>query len=182
MRRSRSTNTVRRRGIAPLELVLVLPLMMMVAGLMLFVANAGVWKLRAHSAAREAAFQVIQPREGEQPVPPPEWRRPDLTFSIQPGNPIGTADPLQNHPLFRGPAWPPLRVNPQLFDSSKGMVVGQATSAVASGLWPQMRVNYRFQRDVPVMAGHQWQYHAMGLPSHDSRRSTFLWQSGNLNP
>lgn len=168
----------RRRGLAPLELVLVLPVLMMVAGLLLFVANAGVWKLRANVAAREAAFQSAYPKSGLQAAPP-EWRRPDLTYTSGPGPNVWSVDPFENHPLFRGPNWPPLTVNSQVFDGSQGLVVGQAQSSIRSGLWPQMRISYRFQREVPLLSGHQWQYQAMGLPSHQTRRSLQLWEIAN---
>lgn len=164
-----------RSGLAPLELVLVLPLLMMVAGLMLFVANAGVWKLRAHAAAREAAFQSVHPRQSASASQPPEWQRPELTYSVAPGPAVWNVDPLENHPLLRGPSWPPLTVNSHLLDGSQGMTVGQSQSAVRSGLWPQMRVNYRFQREVFVLGSHQWQYDSMGLPGPGARRSILLW-------
>jgi hypothetical protein len=164
-----------RSGLAPLELVLVLPVLMMVAGLMLFVANAGVWKLRAHAGAREAAFQSVHPRQTAPASQPPEWQRPELTYSIAPGPTVWSVDPLENHPLLRGPNWPPLTVNSQLLDGSQGMMIGQAQSAVPSGLWPQMRVNYRFQRKVFVLGSHQWQYDSMGIPGHGARRSIPLW-------
>ena len=113
MRRSRGTITVgtrlrpKRAGLAPMELVLVMPVLMMMAGLMLFAANAGVWKLRAYAAAREVAFQTVHPRQSAPVVPPPDWRRPDLSHSVQPGPNVWNVDPLENHPLLRGPNWPP---------------------------------------------------------------------------
>lgn len=174
MRRIRPL-TSHRRGLAPAELVLVLPLMMLVAGLMLFVANAGVWKLRAHAAAREAAFQSVQPRSDVALAQPPEWRRPDVTFQTKPGSTIWPTDPFANHTLFRGPAWDWLQVDPQLLDGSTGAIVGEATSAIASGLWPQMHITYRFTRQVSILGHQLWGYQEMGFPNHEFRRSLRLF-------
>ena len=187
MRRSRGTITAgtrlrpKRAGLAPMELVLVMPVLMMVAGLMLFAANAGVWKLRAYAAAREVAFQTVHPRQSAPVVPPPDWRRPDLSHSVQPGPNVWNVDPLENHPLLRGPNWPPLLVNSQLLDGTQGLMSGRAQSAIRSRLWPQMRVHYRFQREVFVLAGREWQYDTMGLPGHGARRSLQLWELGSTS-
>jgi len=160
-----------RAGLAPVELVLVLPLLMMVAALLLFVTNAAVWKLRSHGAAREAAFQQIHPRTGGVTSNPPDWRRPEVSTTVQPGPLVWATDPLERHVLFRGPSWRTLPINVSLFDGSPGMLIGHAQSDIPSGIWPQMGVHYRFQRDVAVFGGHQWQYDAMGISSQDSRRS-----------
>jgi len=160
-----------RAGLAPVELVLVLPLLMMVAALMMFVANATVWKLRSQGAAREAAFQQIHPRAGEQTSPPPEWRRPDVSTSVQPGPPVWANDPFPEHTLFRGPKWEGIPTNASLFEGSPGMLIGHSQSDIRSGIWTQMGVHYRFQRDVAMFGSQQWQYDAMGLKGHSSRRS-----------
>ncbi len=168
----------RRAGLAPVELVLVLPVLMMVAALMLFAANAAVWKLRCHGAAREVAFQQIHPRTGEAAISPPDWRRPEVSTSIQAGPPVWQNDPFAGHTLFRGPAWQSIPINPGLFEGAPGTVIGHSQSDIKSGMWPQMGVHYRFQRDVAIFAGHQWQYDAMGINGHESRRSVPLlgWQ------
>ncbi len=164
-----------RTGLAPMELVLVFPVLMMMAGLFLFVGNAAVWKLRSHGAAREAAFQQVHPRQGEATTAPPDWRRSDVSVTVLQGEPTCQIDPLAAHPLFRGPDWLGVPVNSELFDGSPGMVIGRSQADIRSGLWPQMGVHYRFQRDVSLFAGHQWQYDAMGLDGHGTRRSVELF-------
>lgn len=163
-----------RAGLAPLELVLVFPVLMMMAGLFLFVANAGVWKLRSHAAAREAAFQQVHPRLGEVTTAPPDWQRSDVSLSVQPGPPTWTNDPFAAHTLFRGPDWESFPINPVLQDWSEGIVIGRSNSDITSRLWPAMGVRYRYQRDVYIFAGHQWQYETMGI-GHGSRRSVALF-------
>ena len=164
-----------RTGLAPMELVLVFPVLMMMAGLFLFVGNAAVWKLRSHGAAREVAFQQVHPRLGEVTTAPPDWRRPNVSVTVLPGQPAWLNDPLTAHPLFRGPDWLGVPINTELFDGSPGMVNGRSQADIRSGLWPQMRIHYRFQRDVSLFAGHQWQYDAMGLGGHGNRRSVVLF-------
>lgn len=170
----RTTTQRARSGLAPLELVLVLPLMMMVAGLMLFVANAAVWKLRSHGAAREAAFQQCYPRTGELTKPPPDWVRPDVATTALAGPPVWGTDPFERHSLFRGPSWRTLPVDTARLDGSTGLWTGRAQSNIKSGLWPQIKVYYRFQRDVTILGSQQWQYQAMGMGNHDDRRSKIL--------
>ena len=163
-----------RSGLAPMELVLVFPVLMMMAGLFLFVANAAVWKLRSHGAAREAAFQQVHPRLGEATTAPPDWQRPDVSTSVQPGQPVWANDPFAAHTLIRGPEWESFPINPAFQDWSEGIVIGRANADITSRLWPQMRIHYRYQRDVSLFAGHQWQYEAMGI-GHGSRRSVALF-------
>ncbi len=177
--RNRVPRVRHRAGLAPLELVLVLPLMMMVAGLLLFVANATVWKLRSHGAARETVFQQFHPRTGEASPPPPDWVRFDVTTSVLAGPPVWSFDPFQSHVLFRGPTWRTQPIDATLFDGAPGIWIGRSRSEIKSGLWPQMRVVYRYQRDVAVLASHQWQYDAMGLVHHGDRRSALL--IGNID-
>ena len=148
-----------------------MPVLMMVAALMLFAANAAVWKVRSHGAAREAAFQQVHPRTGEVTTNPPEWRRPDVSTSVQLGPAVWQNDPFANHILFRGPAWRTIPINTSLFDGSGGMAIGHSQSDIKSGIWPQVKVHYRFQRDVAIFAGHQWQYDVMGVRGNDARRS-----------
>ncbi|MFO1007082.1 MAG: hypothetical protein U0929_14065, partial [Planctomycetaceae bacterium] len=167
-----------RSGLAPLELVLVLPLMMMVAGLMLFVANAAVWKLRSHGAAREAAFQQFYPRTGEISKPPPDWVRPDVATTVLAGPPVWSSDPFEMHELFRGPSWRTLPIDGTRLDGSTGLWTGRAQSNIKSELWPQMKVYYRFQRDVTVLGSQQWQFQAMGMRHHGDRRSKTLMGIG----
>lgn len=167
-----------RAGLAPLELVLVLPLLAMMAALLMFVAFAGVWKQRAHLAAREAAWQSIWPRT-DSVERPPEWGRRDVTLRTQIGPLIGNVDPWEDHPLFRGPrtmTQTPLDVDSRYFDGSAGIILGQSQSEIRSPLWPQLRVTYRFQRDQLLMAREGWQYESMGLSSAGTRRSVALFQ------
>lgn len=177
--RQRTNSQLYRSGLAPLELVLVLPLMMMVAGLMLFVANAAVWKLRSHGAAREAAFQQFHPRTGEVTVPPPDWVRPEVATTVLAGPPVWGTDPFEMHALFRGPSWRTLPIDTTRLEGSTGLWIGRAQSNIKSELWPQMKVYYRYQRDVTILGSQQWQYQAMGISNHGDRRSKVLLGIGN---
>ena len=152
-----------------------LPILMMVAALLMFVANAAVWKLRSHGAARQAAMQQVHPRTGEASTSPPEWRRPDVSTSVQPGPPVWPVDPFAEHALFRGPNWEGIAIESALLDGSQGMVIGRSQADIRSGIWTQLGIHYRFQRDVSLFAGHQWQYDSMGLNGHGSRRSVVLF-------
>lgn len=168
----RIASSFQRAGLAPVELVLVLPILMMVAALLMIAANAAVWKLRSHGAAREAAFRQVHPRLGEAVTsPPPEWRRPDVSISVQQAPPVWNVDPFAAHTLFRGPVWEGITIHSALLDGSQGMVIGHSQSDIRSGIWTQLGIHYRYQRETYLFAGQQWQYDAMGIGGHGNRRS-----------
>ena len=94
-----------------------------------------------------------------------------MSTSVQLGPPVWSSDPFAEHTLFRGPRWEGIPINTSLFEGSPGMRIGHSQSDIRSGIWTQMGVHYRFQRDVAIFGGQQWQYDAMGLKGHGSRRS-----------
>ena len=63
-----------RRGLAPLELVLSLPVLLFVMGLMILIGWAATFKVRTQIHAREAAWRSIwraNPRTDAQDMPNP---------------------------------------------------------------------------------------------------------------
>ena len=97
-----------------------------------------------------------------------------MSTSVQLGPPVWSQDPFQDHTLFRGPKWEGIPIDTSLLEGSPGMLIGHSQSDIRSGIWTQMGVHYRFQRDVAIFGSQQWQYDAMGLRGPDSRRSLRL--------
>ena len=62
-----------RRGLAPLEFVLSLPLLVMMMALMIDFGVAGAWKIRTQTNARYAGWRTLTSRTGEFNATPPYW-------------------------------------------------------------------------------------------------------------
>jgi hypothetical protein len=60
-----SNSSCGRRGLAPLELTLTLPILVLMMALMINFGVVGVWKVRTQANARYAAWRTITARTGE---------------------------------------------------------------------------------------------------------------------
>lgn len=122
----------RRPGLAPLELVLALPLLLMVMALTVDAGAAACWKLRAAMVARDAIWSSRWPRTGLATMPQPaNWPVGNANSGIQ--GPGGQVQPLQDvnqiipqisQPVARGPALGPSTVVNSLLDPTRGMTNG----------------------------------------------------------
>src|SRR5262245_4693044 len=56
------TKTVRRRGLAPVELVLAIPLVLFTVALSVIVGTAACWKIRTSTVARNEIWTYRMPR------------------------------------------------------------------------------------------------------------------------
>ena len=76
-----STHSHLRRGLAMLELVMALPMLLFVMALIIGYGTASAWKVREHSVSRLAVWETRWPRSGAavvRPIGPPRhrWHRP----------------------------------------------------------------------------------------------------------
>ncbi|MFP6768195.1 MAG: hypothetical protein VB859_08495, partial [Planctomycetaceae bacterium] len=200
-RQPRSTRRS-RRGLAPLELVLSLPVLLFVMGLMILIGWAATYKVRTQIHAREAAWRSIwraNPRSDAQSLPNPPGFPPPATMSVDRDagpdllQPPPTALNLYDaHPVARGPvlvaaAGRPLRVDPDVLDLRKGLMAGHAEldrGFPVLGQMPPRR--YHPAVDFQVLDG-RWQFWQKGLHDNRSRRSSQLfpdldsnWQNATL--
>src|SRR5688572_28950253 len=98
-----SCRSLARRGLAPLELVLWLPVFMMVLALMVVFGNAAVWKVRTAFAARDAVWRIRTPRTGQNDPAPANFRPATVNITAgDAGNLPSLDDPRIDHPVVRG--------------------------------------------------------------------------------
>jgi len=120
-----------RRGLAPLELILWLPVLLMAMALAVNYANMTCWRIRGEVVARDAVWRERWPRSGgAEPRPPdPIWPA-SAGMGVRGDDQFGSLNhPSIQHPVVRGPVLelgnPPQRflVNATL-DQETGAHVG----------------------------------------------------------
>ncbi len=171
----------RRAGLAPLELVLVLPILLFVMALMINMGTAGAWKLRTQINSRQAAWRALEQRTGAKDPHPPNWPQDAaLQFSSAAPSPV-PFDPYAGHPVVRGPMLADpvtgeflpvlpnnLNMRPQLRD-------GFAKIRRPYPLLQSLPGEAKFGRDHVIFDGTRFQYPSMNLPSNTTRRVLGLY-------
>lgn len=116
----------RRRGLAPLELVLWLPVLMFVTALLVNYGTAAAWRVRAEINSRDASGRDITPRTGRNEPRTTNWPRGDgVVYSSD--DPVQIAeldDPAIDHPVVKGPIPNGFEVHPILDPDSRGLIRG----------------------------------------------------------
>jgi len=175
-----------RRGLAPLELVLSLPLLLMIMAMIIIVGTAGAWKVRTLANSRQAAARAIWPRDGASDPKPASWWPDSATMSAGHADPEPfDYDPFSQHTVVRGPiisapGGNSLHVDTELLDSSGGMVAGFASIDRDLPLWRRLPYRNRYQRETQFFSGDQWQFSLMGLSDNISRRIPVIYPDYNL--
>jgi hypothetical protein len=143
--------------LAPVELVLALPVWMLLASAMVIVGNLGAWKIRGHAAVREAAMRSQWPRTRTADVAPREWNRPSAGLQLIAGSPVSSADPLRDHAVIRGPQLSspgsvvPIGVDAMVMEPRSQALAGEAFLNEPPPLWPRSRVRMRYHREFPIV-------------------------------
>jgi hypothetical protein len=180
-----------RRGLAPLELTLTLPLLLMVMALMVILGAAGAWKLRTLANSRQAILRAISPRTTDNDPHPPNWWPAATVMQYHANVPSPfPGDPYVEHRVVRGPTIADprtgnsLRVLIRTLDMREGMHSGRAAVDHAPAMWPRLGVRNAFSRETVMFAGRTWQYGNMGLPSNGTRRilHTYDYEMSRYNP
>lgn len=125
-RRGRGS-AVRRAGLAPLEFVLWLPVLLFVMALMVNYGAMAAWRIRGEIAAHDAGWRTRWPRQGGgEPDPAPSTAVVTRTEAVNGSGPMMFLDPpLLQAPVVRGPLPNGFVVNP-LLDPLPGPVNGNA--------------------------------------------------------
>ena len=63
----------RRPGLAPLELVIALPVLLFVTAAIINLGNAALWRVRGEVVSRDVVWRSRRPRSGIWESPPPTW-------------------------------------------------------------------------------------------------------------
>jgi hypothetical protein len=191
MQRSRRLLPSQRRGLAPLELTLALPLLLMAMALMVILGAAGAWKVRTSANARQAIFRSIHPRTTDSDPHPDNWWPQSADMRYRGGvRSFLTEDPYADHTAVRGPSITDpetgraLRVLVDTLDMTQGMASGEASVDHPSAMWSRLGFRNDFTRNNVMFAGQTWQYANLGIPSNNSRRirHTYDFDMSRYNP
>ena len=116
----------RRRGLAPLELTLALPILLFVMALIINYGTISAWKVREHSVARLAVWETRWPRSGSTDPRPSYWPATASMESSDQGNVAEMDVSRVDLPVARGPL-PNATVNSELLDPTRGLHEGSAS-------------------------------------------------------
>ena len=168
----------RRRGLAPLELVLAIPVLLFVVGLSVVFGAVACWRVRTHSVARDAIWSHRWPRgdliSHDLDPRPVEWPQPAL-IEWQSGPPLNVLDHEAFHaPVIRGPLPGNITVNEDLFDSKAGLRRGHANIQRKSAALAPLLGQYQLDVENQILDG-KWQFGQMGIGSNTNRRIPVLY-------
>jgi len=184
-RRARAPRaTALRPGLAPLELVLALPLLLMLMALMVDFAVTGAWKIRAAVVARDEAWSnrtgysnqqgYIWPRNGATAWPV-NWPNFGASRGYQNGNAVNALyNASIDQPVVRGPMLGTTQVNRGLFDPTSGLEIGYSNLQRIQPLLAAALPNVQFNLQYPLL-DNPWQYQEMGLGSNQQRRVPVIY-------
>jgi hypothetical protein len=190
-RRRNIIQSHKRSGLAPLELVLYLPIMLFVMALMVNFGNMAAWKIRAQSNTRYSATRSLQDRTGDHERNPETWPRP-ASLSDGGGSSIPDANDVWNQhpdlitPVTRGPVITEMEqgkfiVVPGRFSMHEG--VHRGTGSVRRRL-PMLRGilandgSYGFTEHHDLL-DNRWDYRHLVHPNNPYDRRDIAGDSGN---
>ncbi len=173
-----SVRPVDRRGLAPLEMVLVLPFLMMLMSAIIIFGYAATWKLRTETVAREVVWRERFDRFANTGSVPPEWPLPEngANISFFDGPPIESyvgQEPLDNE-IIAGPL-PSIEVNQELLDFTRDVDVGAADIVRQPPIFADL-VTFDFTVEHPMLMD-RFQFGQMGIRNF-SRRIPVIWRTG----
>ena len=147
----------RRRGLAPLELVLALPLLLFIMALMANFGTYACWKIRGLSAARAAVWGNRWPRSTAGNPQLAYWLPPPPRRPVRPICPPRWTIRAWTRLLVRGPV-PNAQVNSTLLDPDRGFM--QSTAGLTRN-WPMMSKwpAYHLQA-ATCLVDDDWQYNS----------------------
>lgn len=173
----------KRAGLAPLELTLSIPFLMLMTALMINFGFVGAWKVRAQGSARYATWRSLAVRTGEWNPPPDNWPA-GSPLTSEAGPDLPRVRDLWHHPdlivyCVRGPAlWAPntsesLHVAGRL-EMEGSVHRGRAQvskpvplfrGSVPGGIG---RLSFNLTQDV---LDHRWQFFSLGFADNMSPRA-----------
>ena len=140
IRRQMSSRAIRcRRGLAPLEFVLWLPVLLFVTALMVNLGTSQVWRIRGEIVARDVAWSNRWPRQDAATVRPPArvWPASAAMGHQGAGSQVAAmSHPVVNHPVIRG-ALDPFVVR-ELLNYDQGEIQGTASISRPFPLLPKL--------------------------------------------
>ncbi|MCY2993265.1 MAG: hypothetical protein NTY19_36100 [Planctomycetota bacterium] len=158
---------------APLELVLALPILLMVAALFVNLGTMATWRVRGEVIARDAAWRARWPRTGGQESPPRTWPA-GAKMQRQDDARLTELDiPEMRYPVVRGPLPNGFWVS-ELLAPDRGAAQGIAAVTRRYPLLPRLG-QYRSGDIQDSLLDLKWPCSEMSLPNV-SHRSLRLYQ------
>ncbi|MBI1900251.1 MAG: pilus assembly protein [Planctomycetia bacterium] len=172
-------SAARRRGLAPMELVLWLPILLMVMALMVVIGNGAVWKLRTAAVARDAVWSTRSGRNGD--LLKPQNVPTDGVLWAGAHAPIAQLnDPRIDREVVRGPMFENFRVNRDLLDFSRGTRIGYFQMSHNYPMLGKLG-RYNFEVFHPLL-DDQFRYWEMQIPTNRYRRIPFIYELPKADP
>ena len=173
--RSPIRNRNSRRGLAVLELVLSLPILLFMMATIVVFGTAMTWKYRAQVEARNIAWRNLWPRGGEfTSYRPPEWQAPRVAGFQAAGNVPAVDAAAFEMPVIRGPL-NNFAVDSTLFDPTKGLDEGTSKLDRDPPMLKRMLPKSQFSEEHFVFDG-QWQFRLQGMGNNFAHRINVLYQ------
>jgi len=162
-----------RRGLAPLELVLALPILLFTMALILNHGTVASWKVRALVTARHSAWASRWPRDASLAPRPAYWPSQGTSVGVTPGDIPALDDPRIDKPVVRGPL-ANLDVHSDLLDPIHGLRDGTSTLTRDFPLLGRIG-KYRLEADAPIL-DNQWQYQRTNWPQQGTSVPANVWR------
>lgn len=162
-----------RTGLAPLEFVLVIPLLLFVMALMINYGTVAGWRVRTLGMSRHAAWQSRHPRSMSRSPRPAYW---PASANVGSG---GAADapsldfPAVDLPVVRGPTVGDFGVRSERLDPSRGFRRGSASLDRDFPLLPSMGPYH--VRSSDELVENLWDFHRTGQAHNFERRTISLY-------
>ena len=175
-----------RRGLAPLELTLALPMLVIMMALMIDFGVVGAWKVRTQANTRYAAWRTVNARTGEYNPTPANWP-PSAPLTTNAGQDLPSSSQLWDSqqallcPCVRGP---------QLAAPNAQAVVNVPGRLEMDGL--VLEGNAQLTKPLPLLRSalpggqfkfnlkqdvfdNQWQFYALGIGWNTDIRADVWW-------
>ncbi len=169
------TNKFRKRtGMAPLEMVLVLPFLMMLMAMIIVFGYATMWKLRTENVSRDAVWRARFGQFANVDAQLAEWPE-EAASSIAPATQISTFDgeAILRDPLVTGPLGS-IGVNQEVLDYSRGNMAGIATINRDPPVFAKLS-SFNFEVEQALL-DDRFQFQQMRIPNV-SRRFPVLFRT-----
>lgn len=177
----------RRRGLAPLELTLTLPILVIMMALMINFGVVGAWKVRTQVNTRYSAWRTVNARTGEYNPIPPYWPA-NSPLKTQAGldlpmvSQLWDAQPDLMCPCVRGPALTapssqtainvPGRLEMDGFVLQGNAQLSKPLPLLPSAIPGSGRFQFNLKQDI---FDNQWQFYSLRIPYNDYIRAQVWW-------
>lgn len=171
-RRSRRTRQLfrqgERTGLAPLEMVLALPLVLFIMALMINFGTVASWRVRGLVMSQHAAWQTRHPRSLSRSPRPDFWPASANVGVGGAADANSLDDPRADLPAMRGPGVGDFGVRRELFDPSRGVREGSSSLDRTFPLLPSLGA-YHLRSHVTLL-DNCWDFPRTGQPRNNHRR------------